>query len=339
MRNSAASAWPKPKVLFVDDEENVLAGLRRAFRDKATEWEMEFAETGEKALRLLKEARHDVLVTDFEMPGITGIDLVRWQNEISPSTRCIFLTGKADLQAAANIINTVDAFRFFTKPCASTDLASAVEQAVALARQIMEDDRTRIGAKSEVLDLLPTGVFVLSGDGTVVYANDAAMASLSQLDGLMVNAAGKLTASDTRQSGSLDNAREAIVSGVSEENVIAISIDRPSMREPLKLIMARMVAEQSGSGRNVVVFLTDPEKLALLSSDMIARLFKLTYRESHVAREMIQGRRTEEIAANLGITISTARTYIKRVMAKTGTSRQQDLMRLLLHTPQISKYR
>ena len=59
-------------ILFVDDEVNVLNGLRRMLRNRKTEWNMEFVDSGAKALVLLEEKPFDVIVSDMRMPGMSG---------------------------------------------------------------------------------------------------------------------------------------------------------------------------------------------------------------------------------------------------------------------------
>ena len=65
----------KPLIVFVDDEEKVLSGLRRAFRDKAHQWNMLFFSDPETALSTLAAQPASVVVTDIRMPSMNGIEL------------------------------------------------------------------------------------------------------------------------------------------------------------------------------------------------------------------------------------------------------------------------
>jgi CheY-like chemotaxis protein len=60
------------RVLFVDDEPNILEGLRRMLRPLRQEWDMEFVNGGAEALEVLARAPVDVLVSDMRMPGMDG---------------------------------------------------------------------------------------------------------------------------------------------------------------------------------------------------------------------------------------------------------------------------
>ena len=63
---------PKPRILFVDDEPMILAGLQRMLRNMRSEWDMAFADSGEQALEMLARSPYDVVVSDMRMPGMSG---------------------------------------------------------------------------------------------------------------------------------------------------------------------------------------------------------------------------------------------------------------------------
>jgi len=60
------------RILFVDDESSVLQAMRRTLHHMRSEWQMEFAESGDAALKELAKAPADVLITDMRMPGMDG---------------------------------------------------------------------------------------------------------------------------------------------------------------------------------------------------------------------------------------------------------------------------
>ena len=82
------------KVLFVDDEPNVLAGLRRMLHPLRREFKMDFALGGREALRLLSETAYDVLITDVVMPDIGGVELLTESVRKYPRVVRIVLSGK-----------------------------------------------------------------------------------------------------------------------------------------------------------------------------------------------------------------------------------------------------
>ena len=72
-----------------------------------------------------------------------------------------------------------------------------------------------------------------------------------------------------------------------------------------------------------------------VAPDLVRRLFGLTESESRLASAIASGDSIDGAAESMGVTVSTARTYLKQVFAKTGTSRQGDLVRMVLTSPAL----
>ena len=85
------------KILFVDDELNVLQGLRRMLRVWRDEWDMEFTNSGEEALFSLSQSDFDVIVTDIRMPGMSGDVLLERVRKQHPHMVRIVLSGQSDM--------------------------------------------------------------------------------------------------------------------------------------------------------------------------------------------------------------------------------------------------
>ena len=319
----------KPRILFVDDDVNLLKGLERSLRGRRHAWDIQFAEAGEAALDHFREGSFDVVVTDLAMPGTSGMDLVRTINDRSPETRCVILTGTADLQTAAEIINTVSVFRFYTKPCPGDVLIRGIEAALAQAPASEWEPSPAPG--SIVLDRFTTGVLVTTEKGDVIYMNQSAANMVATADGLTIGLGQVLRASNTDETRRLHQALREIGQAPDRPDVVALSVERPSLRASLRLILAPL---GDPSGR-IIIFVTDPDHKSLPTPEMISRLFHLTPSESRLAAALIAGQRTDEIAQSMGITISSVRTYLKKVMEKTGTNRQAELVRLLLSCPPV----
>ena len=81
-------------VLFVDDDERVLRGIRRTMRSSHPDWEMSFAGDSEEALAQLEEKGADVIVSDAQMPGVDGLALLQLVRMRHPETARIMLTGQ-----------------------------------------------------------------------------------------------------------------------------------------------------------------------------------------------------------------------------------------------------
>lgn len=141
------------RVLFVDDEPNVLQGLRRMLRPMRKEWDMHFAEGPEQALKEIESSEFHVVVSDMRMPNMDGAALLQqiWAHD--PGIARIILSGQTDKEAALRSTGT--AHQFLAKPCEAEDLRRAVQRACQL-RDLMKDDRLqRVIAGSGALPSLP----------------------------------------------------------------------------------------------------------------------------------------------------------------------------------------
>ncbi len=121
----------KARVLFVDDEPRILNTMRMLFRNH---YDVMVADSGAKALELLKTNPVDVIVSDQRMPGMTGIEMLRQARELNPNAMRILLTGYSDLNAIIGSINDGEIFRFVNKPWFDEDLSSTLARAVEAAK-------------------------------------------------------------------------------------------------------------------------------------------------------------------------------------------------------------
>jgi len=143
----------KQRVLFVDDEPNVLQGLRRMLHPFRHEWEMTFVESGEAALRVFEETPQDVLVTDMRMPGMSGADLLERVMRQHPQVVRIVLSGHTDNQVIMRSVGLIH--QFLAKPCDAATLKNTVTRACAL-RQLLANDRIkRLVTQVDSLPALP----------------------------------------------------------------------------------------------------------------------------------------------------------------------------------------
>jgi response regulator RpfG family c-di-GMP phosphodiesterase len=103
------------KILLVDDDLNVLLAYRRHIQNK---FNVIIAESGTKGIAALKEqGPFAVVVSDYRMPGMDGIQFLSQSRQLAPDTVRIMFTGHADVENAVNAINEGNIFRFLTKPC------------------------------------------------------------------------------------------------------------------------------------------------------------------------------------------------------------------------------
>ncbi|VAW99279.1 hypothetical protein MNBD_GAMMA20-1536 [hydrothermal vent metagenome] len=119
-----------PKILFVDDEPAVLAGLRDALRREP--FRIFTAHSADQALAMLEQESIDVIVSDERMPGICGAGLLARVCRAYPDTVRIILTGQTDMNATIQAINEGEIYRFLTKPVATAELVQTLHAAIAL---------------------------------------------------------------------------------------------------------------------------------------------------------------------------------------------------------------
>ncbi len=112
-------------VLFVDDEKSYLAYTSGIFQDRGLN--VLTASSALEALKLVEEQAVAVVVSDNEMPGMRGIELLTKIKEISPHTVKIMMTGSADLAVTLAAINRGEVFRFVLKPWKKAEMLRAVK--------------------------------------------------------------------------------------------------------------------------------------------------------------------------------------------------------------------
>ena len=152
------------KILCVDDEVNILLSLQRQLRKQ---FHIESALGPEKALATIeREGPYAVIVSDLQMPGMNGLELLAKVKTLSPDSVRIMLTGQADLDTAIAAVNQGNIFRFLTKPCSAEQLADTLEAAVeqhrliTAERNLLENTlHASVKVLTEVLSLVHPAAF------------------------------------------------------------------------------------------------------------------------------------------------------------------------------------
>jgi HD-like signal output (HDOD) protein len=126
------------RIVFVDDEVNILEGMRRAFHGMRGEWSMEFLSSGDAALASLAIIPADVIVSDMRMPGMDGWQLLAEVKRLYPQTVRLVLSGQADATSVMRAVGTAQ--RYLAKPCANEAVKAAIAQTQML-RQLLSSDR------------------------------------------------------------------------------------------------------------------------------------------------------------------------------------------------------
>lgn len=192
------TAERQPLVLCVDDEKSILNSLRRVFLDEP--WDLRFAESGPEGLELIEQHGADVVLSDYRMPGMNGVEFLKKVKEIHPDCVRVVLSGYADVATILSALNEGEIYRFVNKPWNDAELLESVhkalehqrlrsknrELALELERKIAQ--RTReLAEKSRalhlarvILELMPTPVVGIDEGGTIVSANESARKALDR---------------------------------------------------------------------------------------------------------------------------------------------------------------
>jgi DNA-binding CsgD family transcriptional regulator/PAS domain-containing protein len=216
-----------------------------------------------------------------------------------------------------------------------TSDSKAIQQLLAhLARACMLQNRLQLLESGEaVLNGLNLGVLLVGADGRVVFFNRAAGEILRADDGLLLRR-GQLTASGREPDDTLQKlVRHAIVPDESCDCPAGVLVPRRSGRRPfhvtaspLRRAPRHLVGTPQPAG---VVLITDPERHRPVAAQSLKQAYGLTSKEAALAITLGEGQSLEKAAEHLHMRYETARTHLRRILSKTETSRQTELVLLL----------
>jgi HD-like signal output (HDOD) protein len=173
----------KRRILFVDDEQQVLDGLRNLLRKQRNQWDMLFALGGEAALAEMEREPVDVIVSDMRMPRIDGAELLRRVKDIYPQTARIVLSGHAEREAIARVVSF--AHQFLSKPSDANTVKAVIERTCDFLALMQDQSIRRVVGAIERLPSLPDTYWELTratenpetgvGDVAKIIERDPAM--------------------------------------------------------------------------------------------------------------------------------------------------------------------
>jgi DNA-binding CsgD family transcriptional regulator len=205
---------------------------------------------------------------------------------------------------------------------------------LALGYRLLAENR-RHQALADAIDRFPTGVSLLDARGHLLLANRGARQIFAQndgiaLDGTSVRALGP--SDDAALRRAIAGAVEAAVAGRMIESAV-LSVARRSGRRPY-VVLAGPLRPHSGdptaTDAVVVLYVADLEQGVLRRREVLRELYGLTEAETQLVELLCQGSSLDEAAGARGVTLNTARSQLKQVFAKTHTSRQSELVRLVI---------
>jgi HD-like signal output (HDOD) protein len=150
----------RKRILFVDDEPAILAGLQNLLYKDRKRWEMVFALGGQLALDEIRKAPFDIVVSDMRMPGIDGAMLLNLIKDECPATVRIMLSGHADREAIVRALPALH--QLLSKPCDAITLRGAIERSLDGANVDRDAKIRRIVGGIDKLPTPPDLFFELS---------------------------------------------------------------------------------------------------------------------------------------------------------------------------------
>ena len=143
----------KKGILFVDDEPNILSGIKRMLHSMRKKFTFYFAESGIEALALMEEHDVDIVVSDMRMPGMDGAELLKEVQQRFPHAIRIMLSGQASEEALIRTVNIIHIF--LDKPCNPERLKEILHRSDALIDQISTDPMGELIASIDTLPCVP----------------------------------------------------------------------------------------------------------------------------------------------------------------------------------------
>jgi len=129
------------EVLIVDDETQILKLLKRTLESaKKMDYNITIATNGEYGLKQIKKSVFDIVLSDYKMPRMDGIEFLKKVREESPETLRFMITGQGDLEVAKEAINKADIDQYIEKPWDTDELLLTIQK---MLKEKDEGERAR----------------------------------------------------------------------------------------------------------------------------------------------------------------------------------------------------
>jgi response regulator RpfG family c-di-GMP phosphodiesterase len=151
MNDENAVAKSPMTVLCVDDESDILMAMKRLLYKQ--NYHLLLAESGEKALELMKQNEVHLVISDMRMPSMSGAELLEKIAISYPDNYRILLTGYADMESTVNAVNKGKIHRYLQKPWDNDELMNAIEEGLEIVRLQYENKRLQKQIRKQNDDL------------------------------------------------------------------------------------------------------------------------------------------------------------------------------------------
>jgi DNA-binding CsgD family transcriptional regulator len=194
---------------------------------------------------------------------------------------------------------------------------------------------------AEAFDRIPQCVLIVDRDQRLVFANNSGRELIKRKDGIELGRDGRLKTWFSTDQRRLNARLGSVSSGDdpgSEGHRWFLQISRPSGGRPLAVMMSQfkndgLAGVEHQQQQLAILFISDLEQDAKAVENVLCQMHGLTAAEARIASMLADGRSLNEICEILEIKQNTARSHLKQVFSKTGTSRQGELVKLILSGP------
>ena len=203
-----------------------------------------------------------------------------------------------------------------------------IARALRITGRIVRDAAEQQAARL-ALDWLKTAAIIVSVEGKIMVLNVAAEEIIRAGDGISV-VAGRLRAANSKDNAQLGRLIAVACSPMGQGGG-SLGINRPSGALKYGVEVAPLSASPT-SAAGAVIFINDPVRVAPTSINQLIAVFGLTSAEARAALKIAEGATIANASEQLGITVNTLKTLLKRTFAKTGARRQSELVTIIAST-------
>lgn len=317
------------RIICVDDDPVCLAQLKTRLGEIQNNFDMRFFDKAGEALAEHRSHPADIVISDLRMPEMDGVALIGAMREAHPGAIYMIQSGQADLESAVAAVNVAGVFRFLLKETDASGLKLAIDSAITEIN--CQRLRSIEEASHRTLNRLHLGVLMLNESGEVIFRNESAGRILQAKKMLQIGWDGVLRAEDPRLSREFQDFLQKV--RLQGEESEGSQIFRFEGRESGKAVTASVTyhASSSKEGGYFSVVLCDPSETRTSVASISAAL-NILPSEAKIVHALAEGATMEAAAESAGISLSSARTYLKSVFFKTGVARQSELVRLVMLT-------
>lgn len=294
------------------------------------------------ATAILNQRSHagaDAILLDVDSADNDDFETLKGLRSIFQATPVVILTDQEDELGQLAIRNGAQDYLArgqMTAASLARSVVSAVER--QKGQQFSSDNSPLLESATAVLNRLPMGVVLVTATAQVLFLNEKAKNILDRNDGLVLDANRFCRARLPSENKRLGELLQSVLTQEGSDPVdadFAMSVTRDEVDTPLTVMVAPIGTGVAGKG--AVLFVSDPSEAVELSIDAICGLYGLTPAEGRLALGLTNGHKLDDLAAEWNVSMHTVRSQLRQIFRKTDTSRQSELVKLILTGPAALK--